>query len=200
MATYQLNVNGQRKQVNVDPSTPLLWILREELKLTGTKYGCGISACGACTVHVDGIATRSCVVPVSLVGDRPIVTIEGVGTDPVGRAVQDAWIEKDVVQCGYCQSGQIMSAVALLKATPKPTDTNIEESMGGNLCRCADRGQICRTSSRSGNRGCRPKCGLQSGDDSCRSASARHQTRTFAAHPRAAVRRRECCSRESHRS
>ncbi|PYS41774.1 MAG: (2Fe-2S)-binding protein [Acidobacteria bacterium] len=137
MATYQLNVNGQRKQVNVDPSTPLLWILREELKLTGTKYGCGISACGACTVHVDGIATRSCVVPVSLVGDRPIVTIEGVGTDPVGRAVQDAWIEKDVVQCGYCQSGQIMSAVALLKAMPKPTDTNIEESMGGNLCRCA---------------------------------------------------------------
>src|SRR2546425_1735762 len=137
MATYQLNVNGQRKQVNVDPSTPLLWVLREELKMTGTKYGCGISACGACTVHVAGIATRSCVVPVSLIGDRPIVTIEGVGTDPVGRVVQEAWVEKDVVQCGYCQSGQIMSAVALLKATPKPTDVNIEESMGGNLCRCA---------------------------------------------------------------
>src|SRR5216684_3586507 len=137
MTTYQLNVNGQRKQVNVDPSTPLLWVLREDLKMTGTKYGCGISACGACTVHVAGIATRSCVVPVSLVGDRPIVTIEGVGQDPVGRAVQDAWVEKDVVQCGYCQSGQIMSAVALLKATAKPTDTNIEESMGGNLCRCA---------------------------------------------------------------
>src|ERR1700730_6384696 len=137
MATYQLNVNGQRKEVNVDPSTPLLWVLREDLKMTGTKYGCGISACGACTVHVAGIATRSCVVPVSLIGDRPIVTIEGVGADPVGRAVQDAWVEKDVVQCGYCQSGQIMSAVALLKATPKPTDTNIEESMGGNLCRCA---------------------------------------------------------------
>src|SRR5713226_6865627 len=137
MATYQLNVNGQRKEVNVDPSTPLLWVLREELKMTGTKYGCGISACGACTVHLAGVATRSCVVPVSLVGDRPIVTIEGVGQDPVGRAVQDAWVEKDVVQCGYCQSGQIMSAVALLKATAKPTDTNIEESMGGNLCRCA---------------------------------------------------------------
>ena len=136
MATYQLNVNGQSRQVNVDPSTPLLWVLREELKMTGTKYGCGISACGACTVHVDGIATRSCVVPVSLVGDRPIVTIEGIGTDAVGRVVQEAWIEKDVVQCGYCQSGQIMSAVALLKATPKPTDMNIEESMGGNLCRC----------------------------------------------------------------
>ena len=137
MATYHLTVNGQRKQVNVDPSTPLLWVLREDLKMTGTKYGCGISACGACTVHLDGMATRSCVVPVSLVGDRPIVTIEGMGNDPVGRAVQNAWVEKDVVQCGYCQSGQIMSAVALLKATPKPTDENIEESMGGNLCRCA---------------------------------------------------------------
>ena len=137
MATYQLTVNGQRKQVNVDPSTPLLWVLREDLKMTGTKYGCGISACGACTVHLNGVATRSCVVPVSLVGDRPIVTIEGVGDDPVGRVVQNAWVEKDVVQCGYCQSGQIMSAVALLKATPKPTDENIEESMGGNLCRCA---------------------------------------------------------------
>ena len=137
MATYQLNVNGQSKEVNVDPSTPLLWVLREELKMTGTKYGCGISACGACTVHLAGIATRSCVVPVSLVGNRKITTIEGVGEDPVGRAVQNAWIEKDVVQCGYCQSGQIMSAVALLKDTPKPTDANIEESMGGNLCRCA---------------------------------------------------------------
>ena len=137
MAAYQLTVNGQRKQVNVDPSTPLLWVLREDLKMTGTKYGCGISACGACTVHLDGVATRSCVVPVSLVGDRPIVTIEGVGKDPVGRAVQNSWVAKDVVQCGYCQSGQIMSAVALLKATPKPTDENIEESMGGNLCRCA---------------------------------------------------------------
>jgi len=136
MATYELNVNGQRKQVNVDPSTPLLWVLREELKLTGTKYGCGISACGACTVHVAGIATRSCVVPVSLIGNRSIVTIEGIGKDRVGRAVQDAWVEKDVVQCGYCQSGQIMSACALLKANPKPTDTNIEESMGGNICRC----------------------------------------------------------------
>jgi isoquinoline 1-oxidoreductase subunit alpha len=137
MATYQLNINGQPKQVNVDPGTPLLWVLREELNMTGTKYGCGISACGACTVHLAGIASRSCVIPVSLIGDRKITTIEGVGQDPVGRVVQDAWIEKDVVQCGYCQSGQIMSAVALLKATPKPTDANIEESMGGNLCRCA---------------------------------------------------------------
>ena len=136
MATYQLSVNGQRKEVNVDPSTPLLWVLREELKMTGTKYGCGIGACGACTVHLGGIATRSCLVPISLIADRPIVTIEGISSDPVGRAVQDAWVDIDVVQCGYCQSGQIMSACALLKANPKPTDMNIEESMGGNLCRC----------------------------------------------------------------
>ena len=136
MTTYQLSVNGERREVDVDSSTPLLWVLREELKITGTKYGCGISACGACTVHLDGVATRSCVVPVSLVGNRPIVTIEGIGQDPVGHAVQDAWVEKDVVQCGYCQSGQIMTAVALLKDKPRPTDANIEESMGGNLCRC----------------------------------------------------------------
>ena len=120
-----------------DPSTPLLWVLREDLKMTGTKYGCGIGACGACTVHIAGAATRSCVLPVSTVGDRPVVTIEGIGSDPVGRAVQEAWVDKDVVQCGYCQSGQIMSAVALLKARPRPTDANIEEAMGGNLCRCA---------------------------------------------------------------
>jgi isoquinoline 1-oxidoreductase alpha subunit len=137
MATYHLTVNGQRKEVKVDPSTPLLWVLREELKMTGTKYGCGISVCGACTVHLDGVATRSCVVPISLLSNRPIVTIEGIGSDPIGRVVQDAWVERDVVQCGYCQSGQIMSACALLKANAKPTDANIEESMGGNLCRCA---------------------------------------------------------------
>ena len=136
MTTYQLSVNGQRREVDVDPTTPLLWVLREELKMTGTKYGCGISACGACTVHLDGIASRSCIIPVSLIGNRPIVTIEGIGADPVGRAVQDAWVDKDVVQCGYCQSGQIMNAVALLKDKPRPTDTNIEQSMGGNLCRC----------------------------------------------------------------
>ena len=136
MATYQLNVNGERREVTVDPSTPLLWVLREDLKMTGTKYGCGISACGACTVHVAGVATRSCVLPVSLVGERAVVTIEKIARDPVGRAVQDAWVEKDVVQCGYCQSGQIMSAVALLKQTRKPTDADIDQSMGGNICRC----------------------------------------------------------------
>ena len=135
-ATYELTVNGQQRSVTADPGTPLLWILRDELKMTGTKYGCGIAACGACTVHLGGVATRSCVVPVSLIGDRPIVTIEAISQDPVGRAVQDAWVSHDVVQCGYCQSGQIMSAVALLKSNRKPTDKNIEESMGGNICRC----------------------------------------------------------------
>ena len=137
METYKLTVNGQPREVTVDPGTPLLWVLREELKMTGTKYGCGIAACGACTVHLGGVATRSCVVPVSLVRGRPVVTIEAMAEDPVGRVVQDAWVSRDVVQCGYCQSGQIMSAVALLKATRKPTDANIEDSMGGNLCRCA---------------------------------------------------------------
>ena len=137
METYKLTVNGQPREVTVDRGTPLLWVLREELKMTGTKYGCGIAACGACTVHLGGVATRSCVVPVSHVGNRPVVTIEAMAGDPVGRAVQDAWVSEDVVQCGYCQSGQIMSAVALLRAAPKPTDANIEESMGGNLCRCA---------------------------------------------------------------
>ena len=136
MTTIHILVNGERKTITVDPSTPLLWVLREELKLTGTKYGCGIGACGACTVHLDGAGTRSCLVPVSLVGDRKIVTIEGVASDPIGRVVQNAWVDNDVVQCGYCQSGQIMSVVALLKSNRKPTNANIEESMGGNLCRC----------------------------------------------------------------
>ena len=136
METFKLTVNGQEKEVIADPGTPLLWALREDLKMTGTKYGCGIAACGACTVHLGGVPTRSCVVPVSLVGNRPIVTIEAMADDPIGRVVQDAWISEDVVQCGYCQSGQIMSAVALLKNAPKPTDKDIEESLGGNLCRC----------------------------------------------------------------
>ena len=137
METYTITVNSLSKQVTADPGTPLLWVLREELKMTGTKYGCGIAACGACTVHLGGVATRSCVVPISLVGSRPVVTIEAMATDPLGRAVQDEWVSLDVVQCGYCQSGQIMSAVALLKSIPRPTDKDIEESMGGNLCRCA---------------------------------------------------------------
>jgi isoquinoline 1-oxidoreductase alpha subunit len=136
MPTYHLNVNGERREVNVDGSTPLLWVLREDLNMTGTKYGCGVSACGACTVHVNGVATRSCMLPVALLGERPVVTIEAMNDDHVGRVVQDAWVERDVVQCGYCQSGQIMAAVALLKDKPRPTDTDIEQSMGGNICRC----------------------------------------------------------------
>jgi isoquinoline 1-oxidoreductase alpha subunit len=136
MATYKLTINGRPTEVTADPGTPLLWVLREGLKMTGTKYGCGIAACGACTVHVGGVATRSCVLPVSLVGARPIVTIEGMATDRIGRAVQDAWVSTDVVQCGYCQSGQIMTAVALLRIVSKPTDSQIEQSMGGNICRC----------------------------------------------------------------
>ena len=136
MALHTITVNGRDASVDVDPGTPLLWVLREHVKLTGTKYGCGIAACGACTVHVAGVPTRSCVLPISLVGNRPIVTIEAIADDAVGRVVQESWIAADVVQCGYCQSGQIMSAVALLKARPKPSDADIERGMGGNICRC----------------------------------------------------------------
>ncbi len=145
MATYQLTVNGQRREVNTDPSTPLLWVLRDDLKMTGTKYGCGISACGACTVHLGGIATRSCVVPISMIGDRAVVTIEGMTQDPVGRVVQDAWVATDVVQCGYCQSGQIMSAIAFLKSHPRgkpPTASEIDSAMDGNICRCGTYARI----------------------------------------------------------
>jgi isoquinoline 1-oxidoreductase subunit alpha len=136
LPTYSLTVNGRQTEVMADPSTPLLWVLRDDLKMTGTKYGCGVAACGACTVLVGGVASRSCVLPMSLLGGRPVVTIEAMATDPVGRRVQDAWVATDVVQCGYCQSGQIMTAVALLKAVPRPTDAQIEQSMGGNICRC----------------------------------------------------------------
>jgi len=136
MASYVLTINSRQRDVIADPGTPLLWVLREHLKMRGTKYGCGIAACGACTVHVGGVATRSCVLPVSLVGARPIVTIEGMAADRVGRVVQEAWVSGDVVQCGYCQGGQIMTAVTLLKNVSKPTDSQIEQSMGGNICRC----------------------------------------------------------------
>lgn len=136
MTAIDLTINGEKKPVTVDPSTPLLWVLREELGMLGTKYGCGIGACGACTVHLDGVASRSCLIPVGMIGARAITTIEAMHQDRVGRAVQDAWVEQDVVQCGYCQSGQIMTAVALLNDKPRPTEANIEQSMGGNLCRC----------------------------------------------------------------
>ena len=133
----QLNVNGKTVKLDVDPDTPLLWALRDTLHLTGTKYGCGQALCGACTVHLDGEATRACVLPVSAAVGRKITTIEAVDADKVGLAVQTAWRKLDVVQCGYCQSGQIMSAVALLSRNRQPTDADIDAAMSGNLCRCA---------------------------------------------------------------
>jgi isoquinoline 1-oxidoreductase subunit alpha len=131
-----LEVNGKKYELDVGPDTPLLWVIRETVGLTGTKYGCGIAQCGACTVHVEGEPIRSCVMPVSSVNGKRITTIEGIGTTRVGQAIQKAWIAEDVPQCGYCQSGQIMNAVALLKKNPKPSDADIDDGMSGILCRC----------------------------------------------------------------
>ena len=131
-----LNINGTPREFDGDPQTPLLWVIRDELGLTGTKYGCGIAQCGACTVHVDGQTLRSCSAPVSAVAGRPVTTIEGLSSR-TAKAVQKAWVDLDVVQCGYCQSGQIMSATALLEKKPKPSDTDIDHAMAGNICRCA---------------------------------------------------------------
>ncbi len=132
-----LSINGQMRELDVDPKTPLLWALRDHLNLTGTKFGCGIAMCGACTVHVDGEALRSCSAPVSALVGKKIVTIEGLaGDDTHLHPVQQAWMDKDVVQCGYCQSGQIMSAAALLAKKPQPTDADIDAAMTGNICRC----------------------------------------------------------------
>ena len=133
----KLTINGKAHQVDVAPDTPLLWALRDTLQMTGTKYGCGQALCGACTVHVDGSPVRACMTPVSAVAGRKIRTIEAVDSERVGKAVQEAWRKLDVVQCGYCQSGQIMSAVALLSQNRKPTDADIDDAMSGNLCRCA---------------------------------------------------------------
>src|SRR5688500_17373313 len=134
---YTINVNGKTRTVDVDGETPLLWVLRDELDLKGSKFGCGMGLCGACTVHVNGNATRSCVTPISAVGKQDVTTIEAIGTTAVGKKVQAAWLNADVMQCGYCQAGQIMSACALLSKTPKPSDKDIDEAMSGNLCRCA---------------------------------------------------------------
>ena len=134
MASFSLN--GKKVSIDVDPDTPLLWVLRDELKLTGTKYGCGIAQCGACTVHVNGAPRRSCVTPVAAVQDADVITIEGVG-GKAAEAVKAAWVSVDVPQCGYCQSGQIMSAAALLAEIPRPTDAQIDRAMAGNICRCA---------------------------------------------------------------
>lgn len=135
MAVYNLKINGTPMEVDVDPSTPLLWVLRDHLKMVGTKYGCGIAQCGACTVHLGDTATRSCSLPVSSVGDQEVTTIEGLSENG-DHPVQKAWLEVDVPQCGYCQAGQIMSAAALLKSNPNPSDADIESAMNGNICRC----------------------------------------------------------------
>jgi isoquinoline 1-oxidoreductase subunit alpha len=132
----QLDINGTATQVDAADDTPLLWALRDYLGLTGTKFGCGMALCGACTVHVEGQAVRSCVTPISAIAGKKITTIEGVGATKIGKAVQDAWLAIDVPQCGYCQTGQIMSATALLSSNAKPTDADIDSSMSGNICRC----------------------------------------------------------------
>ena len=132
----ELNINGKTHEVDVPPDMPLLWVLRDVVKLTGTKFGCGMALCGACTVHIDGKSVRSCVTPVSTVGQKRVTTIEAVGATANGARVQKAWLDLEVIQCGYCQSGQIMSATALLDATPRPSDADIDAAMSGNICRC----------------------------------------------------------------
>ena len=136
MAKFNLKINGETHRLDVDPTTPMLWVLRDHLNLQGTKYGCGVAACGACTVHLNGYAVRSCQLPISTVKDQEITTIEGLSANG-DHPVQQAWLEHDVAQCGYCQAGQIMNAVSLLKLNPNPTDEDIESAMSGNICRCA---------------------------------------------------------------
>jgi len=133
---FTINVNGTRHSVDVEGDTPLLWVLRDVLGMTGTKFGCGAALCGACTVHVDGAATRSCVTTIDSIANSAVTTIEAIGQTPEGKALQQAWLDLQVVQCGYCQSGQIMSAAALLRETPKPSDAHIDAAMSGNVCRC----------------------------------------------------------------
>ncbi|MCG2460370.1 (2Fe-2S)-binding protein [Flavobacteriaceae bacterium F89] len=135
MANFNLNINGENRQLDVDPTTPILWVLRDHFQLVGTKYGCGIAQCGACTIHMEGAAVRSCQLPVSAVGDKAITTIEGLSENG-DHPVQKAWLEHDVYQCGYCQAGQIMSASSLISENPNPTDKEIETAMNGNICRC----------------------------------------------------------------
>ncbi|QIA20747.1 (2Fe-2S)-binding protein [Mesorhizobium sp. AA22] len=140
--TFTIKVNGQTHRVVVDGDTPLLWVLRDVLGMIGTKFGCGMALCGACTVHVDGVATRSCVTPIDSVGTSEITTIEAIGKTAVGARIQKAWLDREVVQCGYCQSGQIMSAAELLATNANPTDADIDDAMSGNICRCGTYARI----------------------------------------------------------
>ena len=133
---FTIKVNDAEHHVDVDGDTPLLWVLRDVLGMTGTKFGCGLALCGACTVHLNGVAARSCVTTVESIGDAAVTTIEAVGTTPAGKQIQRAWLDLEVVQCGYCQSGQIMAAAALLAKIPAPTDADIDQAMSGNICRC----------------------------------------------------------------
>jgi isoquinoline 1-oxidoreductase subunit alpha len=152
MPAIPLTVNGRRQQVDVEPDTPLLWVLRDALGLTGTKYGCGVAQCGACTVHLGGQPVRACVTPVSAVGARPVTTIEGLSADATHR-VQNAWVAEAVPQCGYCQSGQVMAAAALLAANAAPTDADIDRAMAGNVCRCGTYDRIRRAIHRAAREG-----------------------------------------------
>lgn len=136
MANFNLNINGESYQVDVDPATPILWVLRDNLNLVGTKYGCGVSQCGSCTIHLGGIAIRSCMTPISQIGNQEVTTIEGLAKDDKLHPIQEAWLEHDVAQCGYCQTGQIMNAAAFLRVNENPTDEQIEAAMSGNICRC----------------------------------------------------------------
>ena len=152
MPAIPLTVNGRRQQVDVEPDTPLLWVLRDALGLTGTKYGCGVAQCGACTVHLGGQPVRACVTPVSAVGARPVTTIEGLSADATHR-VQNAWVAEQVAQCGYCQSGQVMAAAALLAANAAPTDADIDRAMAGNVCRCGTYDRVRRAIHRAAREG-----------------------------------------------
>jgi isoquinoline 1-oxidoreductase alpha subunit len=133
---FAIEVNGKSHSVDVDGDTPLLWVLRDLLGMTGTKFGCGMALCGACTVHIDGVATRSCITTIDSIGQSHVTTIEAIGATPAGAKIQKAWLDHEVVQCGYCQSGQIMSASALLASNPRPTDSDVDDAMSGNICRC----------------------------------------------------------------
>ncbi len=152
MANFSIDVNGESRQVNVDPDTPMLWVLRDELNLKGTKFGCGIAQCGACTIHLNGEAVRSCSTPISAIGNASITTIEGLSENG-SHPVQEAWMEEDVPQCGYCQAGQIMSASAMLSKIPNPTEADIHQNMSGNICRCGTYPRIKKAIMRAAEKG-----------------------------------------------